>query len=93
LEELDDAGRQERALAPDRLALRVKNLGQFNKHGTAKKMGFLKDDVIVAFAGRTTRTTEGELIGEILTHHPIGETVEVGVLRGSERLTLKLPMQ
>ena len=94
LTDLDDAARKERGLAPDSLALLVKGMGQFNnKHGTAKKAGFLKDDVIVEFAGENSRLTEGELIGRVLATTKLGETVEVTVLRGRERMALKLPMQ
>lgn len=93
LVDLDDAARQQRGLAVDALALFVKGVGQFNKHGTAKKVGFLKDDVIVAIDGQTTRETEGELIGRLLQSRKLGESVDVTVLRGSERLAMKLPMQ
>jgi hypothetical protein len=33
------------------------------------------------------------LIGKLLQAHKAGETAEVTVLRGAERVTLKLPMQ
>jgi hypothetical protein len=93
LTDLDDATRRTRGLPADSLALLVKGVGQFGKHGTAKKSGFQKDDVIVAFAGENTRLTEGELIGRVLAKTKIGEAVDVSVLRGSERVTLTLPMQ
>ena len=93
LVDLHDAARKERGIASDALALFVKGMGQFNKHGTAKKAGFLKDDVIVEFAGENSRLTEGELIGRVLATTKLGETVEVTVLRGRERMALKLPMQ
>ena len=93
LEELGGAAREQRGLAGEKLALLVKGMGQFNQHGTAKKVGFLKDDVIVDVAGFAARATEGELIGRLLTTRKIGEAVDVTVLRGSERVTLKLPMQ
>ncbi len=93
LVDLDDAARKQRGLNSDSLALLVKGMGNFNKHGTAKKSGFLKDDVIVAFGGENARVTEGELIGRVLAKTKIGETVDVILLRGEERVTLKLPMQ
>ena len=93
LTDLDDATRKERGLATDSLALLVKGMGQFNKHGTAKKAGFLKDDVMVDFAGEQSRLTEGELIGCVLAKTKLGEIVDVTVLRGAERVVLKLPMQ
>ncbi len=93
LVDLDDAARQQRGLAADTMALNVKGVGQFNKHGAAKKAGFLKDDVIVGIDDMKGRITEGELIGTLLKVHKAGEFADVTVLRGSERVTLKLPMQ
>lgn len=93
LVDLDAAARRERGLPADGLALLVKGLGNFNKHGVAKKNGFLKDDVLLAFAGETSRLTEGELIGRVLAKTKIGGTVEATVLRGTERVMLTLPMQ
>ena len=93
LVDLDDAARKERGLAADSLALFVKGMGQFNKHGTAKKSGFLKDDVIVAVGDLKARATEAEMIGQLLQTRMINEVVDVTVLRGTERVTLKLPMQ
>jgi hypothetical protein len=49
--------------------------------------------VIVAIDDLKGRMTEGELIGTLLKKHKAGEFAEVTVLRGSERVTLKLPMQ
>jgi len=91
--DLDEAARKQRGLAADTLALKVKGMGQNGKMAAAKKAGFLKDDVIVAVDGATTRATESELIGRLLTTRKLGETAEVTVLRGTEKVTLKLPMQ
>jgi hypothetical protein len=93
LVDLDDAARKERGISADAIALFVKGMGQFNQHGTAKKAGFLKDDVLVAVNGFVARASEGEMIGQLLQTTKIGETIDVVVLRGSERVTLKLPMQ
>jgi S1-C subfamily serine protease len=68
-------------------------MGQYNKHAAAKKAGFLKDDVIVELAGVKTRSSEGAMIGHLLTERRIGQTVDVVVLRGKDRVALKLPMQ
>lgn len=91
--DLDDATRKARGLPGDTMALLVKGMGQHNKHGAAQKAGFLKDDVIVAIDGMKSRTTEGALIGALLAAHKAGEIAKVTVLRGSERVTLPLPMQ
>jgi S1-C subfamily serine protease len=93
LVDLDDAARNERGLAKDALAMHVKGVGQYGKHGAAKAAGFQKDDIIVAFDGSTARSTEGELIGRLLQERKAGEKADVTVLRGGERVALKLPMQ
>ncbi len=91
--DLEDGLRQERGLGAAALALRVKGMGQFGKHAGAKKAGVLKDDIIVGIDGHTTRTSEGELIGRLLESRKAGESVELIVLRGKERVAIRLPMQ
>jgi S1-C subfamily serine protease len=93
LVDLDDVARKQRGLAADVMALNVKAVGQYNKHATAKKAGFEKDDVIVAVDDMKSRVSEGELIGALLQRRMAGEMADVTVLRGAERLTIKLPMQ
>jgi serine protease Do len=91
--DLDDAARRDRGLGPDDMAMLVKNVGQYNKHAAAKKAGFLKDDVIVAIDDLRGRMTEGEMIGRLIERRKAGEFADVTVLRGTGRVTIKLPMQ
>ena len=93
LEDLNDAQRSERGISKNRLALFVKNVGQYGKHAAAKKAGFQKDDVIVEIDGRSDRITEGELIGHLLKQHQPDEQVKTILLRGQERIELQLPIQ
>lgn len=93
LTDLDDAARKERGLPAGGMALFVKSLGQYGKHAAAKNAGFQKEDIIVALDGRHSRISESELIGQLLQAYKAGEAAEVTVLRGSERLAFKLPMQ
>jgi serine protease Do len=93
LVDLDDGARVARGMPNDAMAMLVKGVGQYNKHAAAKKAGFLKDDVIVGIDDLKGRITEGELIGTLLKNYKAGEFAEVTVLRGTERTTLKLPMQ
>ena len=93
LVDLDDAARKERGLRGDVMAMHIKGVGQYGKHAAAKKAGFIKDDIIVAMDGIGGRVTEGELIGKLLQTHKAGEFADVTVLRGGERVMLKLPMQ
>jgi hypothetical protein len=93
LEDLPDAEREPRKLTTNAMALRVKAVGQYGTHAAGKNAGFQKDDVIVEFDGNSGRQSEGELIGRTLQTKRAGESVKVGVLRGTERLELSLPMQ
>ena len=52
-----------------------------------------EDDVLVEADGQSRRMSEGELIGALLRKHPAGDKVNVTVLRGTERVSLVLPMQ
>lgn len=93
MEELAEGERTKRALPAEGMALWVKFVGQYNQHAAAKNAGFQKDDVIVELAGVTRRVSEGEMIGHLLQKHFPGEKVQAVVLRGTERVTLQLPMQ
>ena len=93
LEELTEADRATRKIGKDSMALVCKHVGEYGKHSAAKKAGFLKGDVLVEVDGKSDRTSEGELIGHLLRSHPVGDSVNVTVLRGAERVALKLPMQ
>ncbi len=93
LVDLDDSERKARGLALQGMALKARGVGQFGKHAAAKKAGFQKDDVIVGIDGTTMRKTEGELIGQLVQTRKMGEEVRVTVLRGTEQLEMKLPMQ
>ncbi len=71
----------------------MKGVGQYNKHGLAKRSGFLKDDVVVGIDTWTARAGESELIARLLQERKVGDTVNITVLRGGERKTLPLAMQ
>jgi serine protease Do len=91
--DLGDDARRERGLGNQQMALWIKSAGQFGKHAAAKNAGFNKDDVLVALEGKSTRMTEGELLGYLLKNHHAGEKIKVTVLRESQRIELWLPMQ
>ncbi|MBG85635.1 MAG: hypothetical protein CMO80_01890 [Verrucomicrobiales bacterium] len=75
------------------MALYVKHLGRYGKHGAAMRAGFLKHDVLIGLDGKSDRTTESRLIGEVLLHHQGGRRITAIVLRGKRRLDLELPIQ
>ncbi len=93
LVDLGDEARRERGLGNQQMALWVKSVGQFGKHAAAKNAGFNQDDVLVALEGKSTRMTEGELLGYLLKNHHVGEKIKVTVLRENQRIELSLPMQ
>ena len=94
LEDLSDEERAARGLKNADLTLVVKSVGQYGKHAAAKKAGFQKDDVILQIGHHLyRRITEGELLGFLLQTYRVGEELPVTVLRGKQRVELKLPMQ
>jgi predicted metalloprotease with PDZ domain len=93
LEPLPTADRQKAGLADTDLALRVRGVGQFGAHAVAKKAGFQKDDIFVAFDGQTRSMTESGLLAYVVRNRMPGDMVPVTVLRAGERVDLMLPMQ
>lgn len=93
LVDLSDDERRERGLEPDQLALRVKHAGQYGKHAAARKAGFLPEDLLVELEGYPRRISESELIARLVREHPAGDRLKARVRRGSELLSLELPLQ
>ena len=78
--------------AGDGQAEAVEHVGRYDEHGAAERTGFLEGDVLARFGDRAARLSESHLIAVAL-EHPRGARVPVEVLRGAQRLTLKLPQQ
>ncbi len=75
------------------MALRVKFVGQYNAHAAAKNAGFQKDDVLIAFDGKTDLLRETDLFAHALRTTKPGDKVPVTVVRGGKSMELMLPMQ
>ena len=93
---IDDIPDEERAalgLDKTQMALRILYVGEFGEHAAAKKEGFKKGDILTRVGDLQRRLTESALIGDLLLHHLPGEKIPATVLRGPERLELKLPQQ
>jgi serine protease Do len=93
---IDDIPDEERAalgLDKTQMALRVFYVGEYGEHAAAKKAGFKKGDILIQVGDLKQRLTESALIGDLLLHHLPGEKLPATVLRGQERLELKLPQQ
>jgi hypothetical protein len=93
LKELADEQRSGLGLPRAGMALRVEHVGQFAPHDIAKRAGFQKDDVLIAFDGQTGRMSESDLLAYALQRKRPGDEVPVTVLRNGEKksLTLALP--
>jgi hypothetical protein len=92
LADLPRERRAERGIDNDQLALEAKHVGEYGDHAHAKRQGFQKGDVIVSIAGESKRMRESDLFA-LLVNRPVGETLPVTVLRGSEKTQLSLTTQ
>ena len=88
-EELPDADRKRAGLADDELALRVRVL---YRNATAGRAGFRRGDILVEVEGMSDRVSESELLARILQDETSGSMIPVTVLRGRERVRLKIPV-
>ncbi|TVP99672.1 MAG: PDZ domain-containing protein [Planctomycetaceae bacterium] len=93
LEELSDERRQEAGIDDDRMALRVKHVGEYGAHAAAKQAGFRKEDVVIAYDGDDRRLREGDLLRAGVQRHRPGDRVAATVLRDGKRLELRIPIQ
>jgi serine protease Do len=93
LADADDEFRRSLDIPADRMALRIKHIGQYGAHAAAKNAGFLPEDVLVAFDGHTDRWTETQIIAHAIEKHNVGDRVKVVVLRDGRRVELELPQQ
>ncbi len=93
LRPLSDEQRAAAELDTEALGLRVDGLGQWPPHNYAKKAGFLKEDIIVAFDGQTHAMTRSQLLAYTMQETTAGKVIPVTVLRDGARVTLDLPTQ
>lgn len=93
LEELPAEERSQLKIAAGRMALRVKGLGQYGLHATAKNAGFQKGDVLVGFDGREDLLRESDVFRYAMTQKKPGDKVEISLLREGKPQRLTLPMQ
>jgi S1-C subfamily serine protease len=75
-----------------KMALRVKHVGQFGEHATAKKAGFQVGDVLIGVDGRDDLLRETDLFAYGVAR-PKGQKMNVQVLRNGNRISLQLPLQ
>lgn len=93
LEPLPNGSRKAAGAPESGMALKVKHVGQYGPHATARNAGFQKDDIIVAFDGKADWQREGDLLAFGMTQLKAGDSVKVKVIRGGKPLELTLPQQ
>ena len=57
------------------------------------KAGFREGDVIVEIDGRSERISDSQWIAQAVNKYRRGDRIAVAVLRGKERVALRLPIQ
>lgn len=93
LENLPAADRQASKLGADKLALRVKHVGEYGNHAVAKKAGVRKGDVIVALEGSSTPLSETGFLAQVLHHKLPGQPIKLTLLRGEQRIDVSFNAQ
>lgn len=93
LENPDSAALDGLKITDGKMALRVKRVGQYGPHGTAKRVGIREGDIITSFAGRDDLMTEQELHGYVVTSMKPGDKASVVLVRNGRKQTFRLPIQ
>jgi S1-C subfamily serine protease len=93
LAELTADERRQAGLPADVMALRARHVGEYGSHAVAKKAGFQRGDILVAFDGCGDAMTESQLLAYALQHRRPGDVVSVTLLRDGERKTLSFAQQ
>lgn len=92
-EELTPEDRKAAGLPESGMALKVKHVGQYGPHATAKQAGFQKDDIITEFDGHSDLMRESDLLAYGVTKHLPGDSVKVKIVRSGKSMELTLPLQ
>jgi serine protease Do len=93
LEPMTDDERASLKLPSDKLALRIKHVGEYGEHARAKKAGLMKGDILIGYDGRTDFRTETDLFAYAMQQKQRGEKVTMEVLRNGERKTMTVELQ
>ncbi|MCH9655426.1 MAG: PDZ domain-containing protein [Planctomycetes bacterium] len=94
LEQANPAQRKNAGItAENKMALRIRRLGQYGAHAAAKKAGFKTGDVIISFDGKNELLRETDILAYGVNALKPGQTTDVTVVRGQKQMHLKLPRQ
>ena len=92
LEPLTADERRALSFETDNMALRVRSVGQYGPHATAKKIGFQKGDLLVSIDGRSDFQSEADVMRYALGEKAVG-TLAVELYRDGKKQKLDLPLQ
>ena len=90
---VSDADRKKLGLKPGATAIRVDFVGWWGPFQAGKRAGFKKGDVMVSFDGQRNLKTVSEFYEYAVNKTTRGKDVEVEILRGGKKMSLKIPMQ
>ncbi len=93
LDDLTDNERKAAQLPLETMALRVRHVGEFGEHAVAKRAGFQKGDVLVAFDGKRGRLSESDLLAYSTQRKRPGDVIEITILRDGKTQVLKYELK
>lgn len=92
LDSMNAEQRKEAGIA-DGMALKVRSMGRYNAHATARRNGFKEGDIIRVYDGQTDFKRESDLFAYAGKNLKAGQRVSIKVLRQGSEKELKLPIQ
>lgn len=92
-EPLPDDEREKHDLSGEKMALRIKHVGQYGAHAAGKNAGFQQGDIVVSYDDRQDLLTDSDLLRYAVNARKPGDKVNVKIIRGAKQQTLQLPMQ
>jgi predicted metalloprotease with PDZ domain len=87
---LESVNEQERQLGA---FLKVKSVGMYGLHATAKNAGFEKEDLLLSYDGQSSFSRESDLFAYVNSNLVAGKKVPVKVLRNGKTIELTLSIQ
>ncbi len=90
--DMTDEERAAAKLDTKQMAFVLKHVGEYGEHAFAKRAGFLKGDIIIAFDGKTDRMRETDLLAYVVQQKNPGAKSPATVLRGGKKVELVLTL-
>ncbi|MFO0978683.1 MAG: Trx7/PDZ domain-containing (seleno)protein [Planctomycetaceae bacterium] len=93
LEPVQDSDRGKNGVPESGTALRVKFVGQYGEHAAGKNAGVQKDDIIVAYDGRSDLLTDSDVLRHGIMNTTPGQKIKLEIVRGGKTMKLEIPAQ